>query len=80
MVSALIADGFISSIPRDPSVQYGYMYYMYGPGNGAGAIMVTYLEDVPASTAGPLGSCRPFDQNWCSSTLPSSAYCVCHPY
>ena len=80
MVATLVTEGFIPNVPSDPSDPTGYRYYRYGPGPGAGALLVTYLETVDSTTVGPYNSCRPFTANWCSSTVPSKAYCICHHY
>tara|TARA_B100000745_G_scaffold87746_1_gene55016 strand:- start:1087 stop:1587 length:501 start_codon:yes stop_codon:yes gene_type:complete len=79
VVQELVDEGFIPSIPRDPRHEAGsyYMFYDYGDGP-AGALMVTYLEGVEPSTDGPNSSCRPFTNNWCSSTIASTAYCLCN--
>ncbi|MBP6868685.1 MAG: prepilin-type N-terminal cleavage/methylation domain-containing protein [Candidatus Pacebacteria bacterium] len=82
MAQQLVTAGFLSSVPKDPvdNSTYKYQFYYYGPGGAPGAIIVSYLESVSATTVGPLNSCRPFTTNWCSYTQPSSAYCLCHPY
>lgn len=83
MAQDLVNEGFLPSVPASPSTAQvgGYHYFNYGSGSGViGGILVTGLETVSATTTGPYGSCRPFDQNWCSYTLPSSSYCLCHPY
>lgn len=81
MMSVLVSEGFLPSIPKAPS-SFGnaYMGYDYGAGGAPGVIFVTNLEGISPTTVGPFNSCRPFDQNWCSSTLPSTAYCICHLY
>lgn len=80
MAQDLVNAGFLGSVPVPPSTAgvSGYNYFNYGPGSGG--ILMTGLETVAPTTVAPYGSCRPFDQNWCSYTLPSSAYCLCHPY
>ncbi|MBI4086603.1 prepilin-type N-terminal cleavage/methylation domain-containing protein [Candidatus Kaiserbacteria bacterium] len=78
VTGALVAEGFLTAIPKDPTTASAYMLYDYG--GTIGPITVTYLESISATTVGPSNSCRPFDQNWCSHTLPSTAYCICHPY
>ncbi len=80
MAQDLVNAGFLGSVPVPPSGG-GYNYFNYGSGSGGiGGILHTTLETVSPTTKGPYGSCRPFDQNWCSYTLPSSGYCLCHPY
>lgn len=75
---------FITSIPKDPlsdgTVEHSYMYYDYGAGSAPGGIIVSTLETVDATTVPPHDSCRPFTNNWCSSTNASKQYCICHPY
>ena len=84
MTNQLISAGFISSVPKDPinnpSTVNLYMYYNYGTGDPAGAIIVTNLEGIDPTTIGPYNSCRPFTNNWCSNTLAQKYYCICHPY
>ncbi|OGE96330.1 MAG: hypothetical protein A3A83_00175 [Candidatus Doudnabacteria bacterium RIFCSPLOWO2_01_FULL_48_57] len=84
MAQQLISSGFISAIPRDPindpATGNLYMYHRYAAGNPVGAIIVTNLEGIDPTTTGPSNSCRPFDQNWCSGTLASTYYCLCHSY
>lgn len=76
----LVDGGFMREIPKDPSYPNDfYYYYDYGPGSAAGAILVTNLETISNTTSLP-GSCRPFTNNWCSSTTPSKNYCICNPY
>ena len=80
MAQQLVNEGFLSSIPQDPSSgNAGYNYYNYlGP--TIGALLVVNLETVSPTTVGPYGSCRPFGANWCSSTQASANYCLCNPY
>ena len=78
MTQQLVTAGFLGSIPKDPNNKY--MFYKYSATSAAGAIIVTYLENIDVTTIGPFGSCRPFTNNWCSSTVLSKAYCLCHPY
>ncbi len=80
MAQQLITEGFLGAIPKDPLSSGSYMYNYYNYGGTTGGLLITYLETVAPTTVGPYGSCRPFDQNWCSSTLASSAYCVCNSY
>lgn len=75
----LIDSKELRSIPKDPNGDVFY-YYDYGTGNSIGTIIVSTLEGIDPTTVAPEGSCRPFDQNWCSSTIPSKYYCVCNPY
>jgi prepilin-type N-terminal cleavage/methylation domain-containing protein len=79
VMTALVNEGFLSSVPKAPSSGNPYMLYDYGGGT-VGEIFVTYLEGISPTTVGPYGSCRPFGANWCSNTSPSTAYCICHPY
>ena len=79
MMGLLVNERFLSSIPKAPSSGNPYMGYDYG-GAVVGVIFVTHLEGINHTTIGPFNSCRPFDQNWCSHTLPSTALCICHPY
>lgn len=78
VASALVTEGFSSVVPKDPLASNAYMLYDYG--GSIGQITVTALESISSVTVGPFSSCRPFDQNWCSYTIPSTSYCVCHPY
>ena len=80
MTQVLVDKGFLSSVPKAPSSGNPYMHYKYGAGNAIGAILVTSLEGIAATTVGPFGSCRPFGANWCSNINPSTQYCICHPY
>lgn len=81
MAQELVNRGFLNTIPKDPiNSSYLYMFYNYGAGSPAGALIITSLETINSTTIGPFNSCRPFDQNWCSSTSASTAYCICHPY
>lgn len=81
MVQHLVNEEFLGVIPKDPSdPPRAYMHYKYGPGSAPGALLVVYLESIAPTTEGPYGSCRPFTNNWCSNTNPSTAYCLCHPY
>ncbi|MFZ4500502.1 MAG: type II secretion system protein [Minisyncoccia bacterium] len=81
MAQDLVDTGFLGSVPVPPSTAGTYHYYNYGPSSGnIGGILHTTLETVASTTTAPFGSCRPFDQNWCSYTIPNSAYCLCHPY
>ncbi len=81
MVQHLVDEGFLGAVPKDPSdPPQAYMHYKYGAGGAPGALLVTNLESIAPTTVGPYGSCRPFTNNWCSHTLPSKLYCLCHPY
>ncbi|MDP3996074.1 MAG: type II secretion system protein [bacterium] len=77
MAQLLVNEGFLPSIPQAPSGNYQYYYY---GGTIIGGIIVTSLEAIDSTTVPPYGSCRPFTNNWCSSTISSKQYCVCHPY
>ncbi len=77
MAQQLVSEGFMPSIPRDPN---GGPYNYYNYGGSIGGLLVTNLESVPASTTGLPPSCRPFTNNWCSSTVASTMYCICNPY
>jgi prepilin-type N-terminal cleavage/methylation domain-containing protein len=78
MAQQLVTEGFLSSVPRDPLSATGYNYYNYL--GTIGGLLVVTLETVPATTVGPYGSCRPFTNNWCSSTVANPQYCLCNPY
>lgn len=80
MVGTLVNEGFLSSKPKSPTSGKPYMHYNYGTGNSVGEIIVAELEGISPTTVGPFNSCRPFGINWCSSTLVSTYYCLCHPY
>src|SRR3989338_3128827 len=54
-----------------------YLYYYYGVST-VGGILVTTLESIQNTTVPPYGSCRPFTNNWCSSTIASKYYCLCN--
>lgn len=75
----LVNAGFLSTIPKSPGGTK-YYYYNYEGINSVGALLVTHLEGGQNTTTGIPPSCRPFDQNWCSYTIPSKAYCLCHPF
>jgi type II secretion system protein G len=79
MTQTLVDESLLSSVPLDPGGST-YMYYNYGAGNAPGAIITVPLEGIAPTTEPPFGSCRPFDNNWCSSTQASTYYCLCHPY
>jgi prepilin-type N-terminal cleavage/methylation domain-containing protein len=77
----LVTDDDMPLIPKDPRhPTYVYRYYDYGPNSAAGAIIVTQLETLTPTTEALPGSCRPFINNWCSSTIASNYYCICNPY
>ncbi len=83
MAQQLVTEGFLASVPVDPSVPTGYAYYNYfnAPAKYTiGGLLVVYLESITPTTVGPYGSCRPFTQNWCSTDVASAGYCVCNPY
>lgn len=80
-MSELVSAGFLPSVPRDPqSPSRLYYYYNYGAGNNIGGILVSTLENLPATTVAPAGTCRPFTNNWCSSTIAGNYWCLCHTY
>ena len=76
----LVSAGVLSVIPKSPS-DSRYCYYNYGPGDSAGALMVTHLEAAPQSDTGLAPSCRPWPAgtNWCDKST-NRYYCLCHPY
>ena len=78
MAAVLVKEGFLPSIPKAPTSNNPYMNFDYGPGSTAGSLLVTYLENINDTTVPPLDSCRPFVQNWCSTDMPSKAYCLCN--
>lgn len=76
----LVTSGELKAVPKPPS-SATYCYYDYGPNNNIGALVVTTLESIDATTVPPEGSCRPFpNTNWCSSTVANKYYCLCLPY
>lgn len=81
MAQDLVTAGFLPNVPVAPTgggaIPYNYYFYYTNP--DIGGLVVTTLETVSATTKGPYGSCRPYTDNWCSYTLPSSAYCLCNP-
>jgi prepilin-type N-terminal cleavage/methylation domain-containing protein len=79
VTQALVDDGFLPVVPEDPG-DGCYAMYDYGAGNNIGQIFVTRLETLDPTTEAPYNSCRPFTNNWCSSTLASNYYCDCYPY
>lgn len=78
MAQQLVTEGFMGSVPKDPSSPTGYNYYNYG--GSIGGLLVVNLESISPTTVPPYNSCRPFTDNWCSSTNPSTIYCLCNPY
>ncbi len=85
-LSELVAAGYLSQKPTPPNNTYVYYYYDYGQGSsdngiGIGAIIVTDLKAMPASTQGAAGTCRPWspNANWCSQSS-NTYYCLCNPY
>ena len=81
VAAVLVSEELLKTIPKDPNPNTSpYMQYTYSPGSAAGSIIVAHLEAVSPTTEGPYGSCRPFDVNWCSNTLASNDFCLCHPY
>jgi type II secretion system protein G len=79
MATQLVAEGFLAAVPVAP-INHTYHYYNYLSGGTAGALLKTNIESVPSNTTGLSGSCRPFTNNWCSSTLASTDYCLCNPH
>lgn len=77
MAQQLVSEGLLTSVPVDPGGS-SYNYYNYG--GSIGGLLVTYLETMPSNTTGISPSCRPFINNWCSSTIASQGYCLCNPY
>lgn len=75
----LVAGGYMKVIPQGP-VTDSYAYYRYAAGGPSGALLRTILVGDPLTTTGRVGSCRPFDNNWCSYTQASTDYCLCNPY
>lgn len=78
----LVAGGYIKSIPvhANASSYYGYCYYDYTTWTdppGLGALLATQMESIAATTQAPMGSCRPFTANWCSSTIANTWLCFC---
>ena len=58
----LVNAGFLSSIPHSTNSNGpGFCYSDYGPGNPEGALFVTELPNIPPTTGGPPGSCRPWN-------------------
>ncbi len=78
-IQLLVDAGFINGIPRGPNGN-DYRYYDYGRGSVPGAMIVTVLESGEATTEAASGTCRPFTNNWCSSTQASRYWCLCNPY
>jgi len=76
MATDLVNAGFLAQIPTSPTGST-YQYYYYG-GSTVGGILVTTLESIQNTTVPPYGSCRPFTNNWCSSTIASKYYCLCN--
>ena len=79
----LVTAGVLAAIPTSPGTQgyaNGYCYFNYGPGS-TGALMVTMLENGPATTTGIAPSCRPWGAgiNWCDQSS-NKYYCICNPY
>ena len=79
VAQTLVDEGLLSQVPEDPGSTC-YMAYDYGSGSSAGMIIVASFESIDPTTEGPNGSCRPFGNNWCSNTIASTAYCLCHTY
>ena len=79
--NTLVSGGYLGAVPQDPGYpNTRYRLYKYAAGTDAGMILVVNLETISATTDAPKNSCRPFTNNWCSSTLASTQYCLCHPY
>lgn len=78
MAQQLVTEGFMPSIPHNPSGGE-YNYYNYG-GATIGGLLVTTLEAAPLTTTGIQPSCRPFGLNWCSYLYNDRTYCLCNPY
>jgi type II secretion system protein G len=77
----LVNTGVLAATPKGPTPGGGYSYYDYGKGNSIGAILVTNLENGPATTTGLPPSCRPWapGTNWCDQSS-NTQYCLCYPY
>lgn len=80
MAQQLVTEGFLPTAPKDPSIPTAYNYYNYGGSIGGLLVVNNGLESISPTTVGPYGSCRPFGANWCSSTNPSTQYCLCNSY
>ena len=78
MAQQLVTEGFLTSVPKDPSISTLYNYYNYL--GSIGGLLVVNLESIAPTTVGPYGSCRPFTNNWCSSINASTQYCLCNSY
>jgi len=79
VVGTLVSEGFIATVPVSPSPG-SYGAWDYGAGSAPGLIINVELESISPTTVPPFSSCRPFVGNWCSSTTPSTYYCLCHIY
>ena len=81
MAGQLVTEKFLTAVPVPPQ-NHTYQYYNYYTSPGIGGILVTSLETLAPTNVAPLGSCRPFYDNWCSywSERASNQYCVCNPY
>jgi prepilin-type N-terminal cleavage/methylation domain-containing protein len=77
VLTPLVTEGFIASLPTSPNPSYPY-YYNYG--GAIGGLVVSQFSGTAAST-GYAGSCRPWapGQNWCD-TSSNTYYCICNPY
>jgi prepilin-type N-terminal cleavage/methylation domain-containing protein len=89
MAQQLVNAKLLSYVPKDPTniaipgstaSSSVYMYFNYGTSTPAGALIVVNLESIAPTLEGPYNSCRPFTNNWCSTTIPNKALCYCHPY
>ena len=78
VAETLVSEGFLSAVPVAPQASTN-PYMMHDYGGAIGPIQVVYLETISATTDPPDGTCRPFDNNWCSYSIASTAYCVCNP-
>jgi prepilin-type N-terminal cleavage/methylation domain-containing protein len=90
----LVVAGLLGSPPQPPpGSSITYSYYNYGLNSYGGdcntslptlvpqgALLVTILENSPATLTGDAPSCRPWHAcNWCRDDVASSQYCVCSP-
>jgi len=79
--STLVSGGYLGDVPEDPGYpDRRYRLYKYSAGSDAGMLLVASLQSISGTTDAPYNSCRPFTNNWCSTTIPSAYYCLCHPY
>ena len=66
----LVQGGYLPKVPESQGGA-GYVYYDYGPGSLAGAVIGTDLAQSPATDTGEAGTCRPFQ----SSSLGNFTAC-----